>query len=83
MTNSQFSKWLDIFLSEKSIDLEEGFEVDGPSGPNHMQYIHVINAMKGAPIHEQKALKSMFVKLDFLNQPIKDYLRHLAQAIAI
>ena len=78
-----FNKWLDIFVSEKGIDLEDGFEVEGATGPNHMQYVHVIDAMKSTTDAEQKKLKSMLVTIDVHNGDIRDYLRHLAQAIAL
>lgn len=80
--DSAFDKWLDTFIEEKGIDLEDTFTVNGPSGENHMPYGVVIEHMKIAPKHEQKALKDMIVKLDFKNADIKHYLRHLAQAIA-
>ena len=78
-----FSQWLDRFLSEKQIDLEEGFEVEGPSGTNFMSYQNVIDAMVSAPDHEKDQLKKMLIKLDYVNADIRRYLRHLAQAIAI
>ena len=43
----------------------------------------VIEAIKSAPIHEQKAIKNMLVKVDFINGDVCDYFKHLAQAIAI
>jgi hypothetical protein len=77
-----FTKWLDTFISEKGIDLEDSFTVEGPSGTNHMQYVHVAAAIQGAPVHEQSAIKSMLVKIDFHNGDVRHYFRHLAQAIA-
>lgn len=77
-----FNQWLDTFLSEKEIDLEGTFEVEGPSGPNFMSYAVVVEALKDAPDHERKGVKSMMVKIDFVNGDIRDYLRHLAKAIA-
>ena len=80
---SGFSRWLDTFLSEKGIDLEDRFTVQGPTwGENDMAYEHVVAAMKQAPAHEQAAIKTMLVKIDFKNGDVRHYLRHLAQAIA-
>ncbi len=76
-------RWLDTFLEEKGIDLEEGFEVEGPSDPNHMTYENVVHAIKSAPAHEQQGIKAMLVKIDFANADVRRYLRHLAQAIAL
>lgn len=77
-----FNKWLDTFIAEKGIDLEDGFTVEGPTGTNHMQYVHVVAAIQGAPDHEKAAIKSMIVKIDFRNGDVRHYFRHLAQAIA-
>ena len=77
-----FNKWLDTFIEEKGIDLEDTFDVQGASGNNHMPYGVVIEHMKIAPSGEQAKLKDMLVKLDFKNADIKHYLRHLAQALA-
>lgn len=77
-----FDKWLDTFLDEKGIDLEDSFTVQGPSGTNHMSYEIIVEHMKIAPSSEQAKLKDMLVKLDFKNADIKDYLRHLGKAIA-
>lgn len=78
-----FNTWLDTFIEEKGIDVEQGFTVEGPSGENHMTYENVIDAIKQAPKQEQAAIKTMIVKIDFVNGDVKDYFRHLAQAIAI
>lgn len=76
-----FNQWLDTFLDEKQINLEEVFEVDGPSGTNIMSYAVVVEALKEAPNHERKGVKSMLVKIDFANGDVRHYLRHLAQAL--
>jgi hypothetical protein len=82
--NSPFNRWLETFLDEKGIDLEEGFTVSGPGGPNHMQYAHVVTAIvENAPPHEQAAIKDQLVRIDFRNGDVRHYLRHLAQAIAL
>lgn len=78
-----FTKWLNTFIAEKGIDIEDSFTVKGPNGDNHMQYVHVIAAILGAPASEQAAIKSMIVRIDFRNGDVRHYFRHLAQAIAI
>ena len=77
-----FTNWLNTFIAEKGIDLEEGFTVNGPSGENHMQFVHVVAAILGAPTHEQAAIKNMIAKIDFRNGDVRPYFKHLAQAIA-
>ena len=80
--NPSFSKWLDTFLEEKGIDMEDVLEVKGRSGINWMPVGVVVSAMKRAPAHEQRGIKTMLVKIDFYNAPVLPYLAHLAQAIA-
>jgi hypothetical protein len=78
-----FHEWLDTFLSEKRFDLDEPFQVDGPSGPNQMTYQVVVEHLKIAPVQEQREIKSIMIQLDFKNRDIRHFMRHLAQAIAI
>jgi hypothetical protein len=78
-----FTNWIDTFCEEKGFDMERGFEVEGPSGTNHMNYEVVVSAMKSAPAHEQEKIKATLVKIDFMNGDCLHFFRHLAQAIAI
>ena len=79
-----FNNWLDTFISEKNINLDESFEVEGPNyGTNYMRIINVIHAIKETSCDEQSAIKNQLVKLDFYNQPIEPFIKHLAQAIAL
>lgn len=78
-----FNKWLDVFLKEKEIDLEWNFVVEGQSGLNHMYVENVIDAIKTTSAAEQAAIKTMLVKIDFVNGNVMDYIKHLAKAIAI
>lgn len=78
-----FNNWLDTCVEEKGFDLDEIIEVEGPSGTNFIPLECLIEAIKGAPEQERQAIKTVIVRLDFLNQDIRGYFRHLAQAIAI
>ncbi len=78
-----FNTWLDTFISEKGLDLDTAFTVYGPSGPNHLTAQTVVDHMKIAPTHEQAAIKTMIVKIDFVNGDVLRFFRHLARAIAI
>lgn len=78
----RFSKWLDTLIEEKGYDLEHTFTVEGPSGSNHIPLGCLVDVIKQAPKHEQQAIKTMVVKLDFRNANILDYFGHLAKAIA-
>ena len=77
-----FSKWIDTLLDEKGIDSEERIEVEGPSGTNSIPVGMLVDMMKSAPKHERDAIKTMIVRIDFVNGNILDYFRHLAQAVA-
>jgi hypothetical protein len=78
-----FERWLDVFIEEKGIDTEHLLEVVGPSGTNWIPVECLLDAIKAAPPHEQEAIKTMIVKIDFVNGNVLDYFEHLAQAIAL
>lgn len=78
-----FDRWIDTFIEEKGIDTEYLLSVDGLLGKNYIPVGCVIEAMKGAPKHEQQAIKNMIVKIDFVNGDILHFFNHLAQAIAL
>jgi hypothetical protein len=78
-----FAKWLDTLVEEKGIDPEMLIEVEGPSGANIMPLEVVLDAMKATTPSEQAAIKTMIVRIDFANGDVVDYLKHLAQAIAL
>ena len=78
-----FNTWINTLVAEKGIDTEQRFDVEGPSGTNSMNYGIVIEAIKGTSSQEQKGIKTMLVKIDFMNGDVTDYFRHLAQAIAV
>ena len=78
-----FEQWLNKFLQEKGLDLEESFEVEGPSGINLMTYRTVVDVMLLTSNKEKYQLKAMLVKIDYRGSDVKRYLRHLACALAI
>jgi len=76
--------YLNDLISEKSgIDMETLLEVEGPSGWNVMPLQCLVDAILGAPKHEQDGIRKMLVRIDFNNGSVLDYFRHLAQAIAV
>lgn len=79
-----FNTWLDTFLEEKGIDLDEIMEIQGKVyGTNFIPVSELVNQIKYAPLSEKQGIKNMLVRIDFHNSNIMDYLKHLAQAIAI
>lgn len=78
-----FNQWLDTFINEKGIDLEQLLEVNGPSGLNLIPVGALVDAIKDAPATERAAIKDMIVRIDFANGDVLPYFQHLAQAIAL
>ena len=78
-----FNKWLDTMVSEKGLNTDQIMEIEGSMGINMMPLSILLDAIKGAPAHEQNGIKAMLVKIDFLNGDVMDYFRHLGKAIAI
>lgn len=79
---SKFNNWIDTLIEEKGIDLDDSFEINGQSGFNLFTYGVIVEAIKSAPAHEQKAIKDVIVMIDFKNGDVRHYFRHLAQALA-
>ena len=77
-----FNTWIKTLNSEKGIDLEERFEVEGPSGTNSFNYGVVVEHILITSATEKAAIKEVLVKIDFANGDILDFSRHLARAIA-
>jgi hypothetical protein len=82
--NTAFNTWLDTLLEEKEIDGEQILEAKSPNGtPNSIPVAVVAAAMKSAPAHEQAAIKTTLVKIDYRNGDILHFFRHLAGALAV
>ena len=81
--NMNFKTWLNTFISEKEIDVEQIIEVEGSAGMNMIPVDCVLETIKNAPVHEQKEIKNIFVKIDFANGDILHFIKHLAGAMAI
>jgi len=78
-----FCQWLDTFVSEKGIDIEQVIEVEGPNwGTNSIPVGVVIEHMKITTDAEQAQIKDILVKIDFRNGDVMHFIKHLAKAIA-
>ena len=77
-----FNKWLDTFIEEKGIDLDETFEIVENNNTHIFEIGNVIENIKIAPPSEQAQIKDMIVKIDFYNGDVIDYFKHLAKALA-
>ena len=78
-----FITWLDTFVDEKDLDVEDILEVDGESGTNFIPLGALLDVIKEAPQNEQTAIKAVLVKIDLINGDVMDYFRHLSKAIAV
>lgn len=69
------------FFEEKQINYTM-FEIIDVNGLSHfIDTDFVIEAIHNAPVKEQQVISQTLRKLDFYNQPINDYLKHLATAL--
>ena len=80
--NKKFNNWLDTFLSEKGIDLDQPINVEGGAGLNFMTVENIVQFMKVTSAGEQKAIKNTFVMIDFKNGDVLHFIKHLAQGVA-
>lgn len=83
-----FSTWLNTFIDEKQIDREQVLEVEGTVygtvyGTNYIPVQCVLDSILTTAKEEQRAIKDMMVKIDYVNGDIVRYLKHLAQAITL
>ena len=78
-----FAIWIDTLVEEKGYDLDDRFEVPGPSGVNSIPLGSVVTGCKQATAEEQAKIKDMLIQLDFRGADLLDYFRHLAAALAI
>ena len=79
-----FNKWLDTFIEEKGINLEQSFEAEGPGwGTNVIPYGVVVERIKTAPPAEKAKIKDILVKIDFKKGDVLPFLRHLGKALAL
>ena len=79
---SAFNKWLDTFIEEKGIDLEQVIEIKTEDNTHYFEIGNIIANIKATTPEEQAGIKDMIVKIDFHNGDVVDYFRHLAQALA-
>lgn len=78
-----FNTWIDTFTTEKGLDMDRTFTVEGASGPNYIPLGCVVEAIKSASKREQDQIKTTIVKIDFMNGDVCHLFNHLAKALAI
>ncbi len=78
---SAFNKWLNTFIKEKEIDLEQIIEIKTETNTHYFEIGNIIENIKATTPEEQAGIKDMIVKIDFHNGDVVDYFRHLARAL--
>ena len=79
-----FNTWLDTFVSEKNLNLDTLFEVEGDEwGFNIIPCEVVLEHIRIAPSDIQAEIKREIVSIDFKNGNVMDYFRWLAKGIAM
>lgn len=79
-----FVSWMQTFVSEKGLDLDHRFEVDGPGGlVNSISLSNVVAATRQTCHSEQEVIRKHLVSIDFRNSNVMEYFEKLAGALAI
>ncbi len=78
---NEFNKWFETFLGEKNLPYESWDLISENGTLNIIDSDVVIEHIKIAPDHEQKAIKEMIIKIDFANGNINHFFKHLAGAL--
>tara|TARA_R110002050_G_C8576920_1_gene483243 strand:+ start:260 stop:511 length:252 start_codon:yes stop_codon:yes gene_type:complete len=83
MVKNKYKEWLDTFIEEKELPMEDTFTIDKNGNMNIMSYKTIYEHILIANKQEQNKIKDIIVKIDFKNGDVLHFFRHLGQAIAI
>lgn len=81
MTTNSFIKWFETFLSEKNLPFET-WEIDAALVTHFIDSDIVIESIKSAHKIEQKKIKDMIVRIDYMGGNVNHFFKHLASALA-
>ena len=82
MKANGFDEWLDRYIEEKGINLDEPFSLE-VNGIGHLfDYASIIEQMKHTSKSEQEKIRNKIAEIEFYNADVKDFLRHLAIPLA-
>lgn len=79
---SDFENWLDTFIEEKGIDLNQIIEIKTDNNTHFFEIGNIVDNIKVTTKEEQAKIKDMIVKIDFNNGNVVDYFEHLAKGFA-
>ena len=77
----KFKIWIDTFIEEKDLPMNETITIDNNGTIHIMTYQTIYEHMLIANDKEQKQIKNMIVRIDFMNGNILDYFKHLAKCL--
>lgn len=82
MDNEEFESWLDKYIKEKGINLDEPFSLEVDGVGHLFDYASIIEQMKHTSKSEQEKIRNKIAEIEFYNADVKDFLRHLAIPLA-
>lgn len=82
MKANGFDEWLDRYIEEKGINLDEPFSLEVDGIGHLFDYASIIEQMKHTSKSEQEKIRNKIKEIEFYNADVKDFLRHLAIPLA-
>lgn len=82
MKANEFDEWLDRYIEEKGINLDEPFSLEVDGIGHLFDYASIIEQMKHTSKSEQEKIRNKIAEIEFYNADVKDFLRHLAIPLA-
>lgn len=82
MKANEFDEWLDKYIEEKGINLDEPFSLEVDGIGHLFDYASIIEQMKHTSKSEQEKIRNKIAEIEFYNDDVKDFLRHLAIPLA-
>ena len=79
---NNFKNWIDTFIEEKDLPMEDTFTIDKNGTMNIMSYKTIYEHILIANDDEQKQIKNMIVQIDYMNGNILNFFQHLGKLIA-
>ena len=79
---NNFKNWIDTFIDEKDLPMEDTFTIDKNGTMNIMSYKTIYEHMLIANDQEQEQIKNMIVKIDYMNGNILNFFQYLGGLIA-
>ena len=79
---NNFKNWIDTFIDEKDLPMEDTFTIDKNGTMSIMSYKTIYEHMLIANDQEQEQIKNMIVKIDYMNGNILNFFQYLGGLIA-